>query len=140
MFKPRKGDKPSKHHCVCCKEAFDLDNPRVKCVVCDDANIFYCTSCARRCAQCPEEANCYLCPNFHPHECAWPDCERSLCNKHRLQNPFAFFQHDQSLCLCNEHKAPVVKRMREIVRDEDGDEEIQLDKRVSVCRVGHDDE
>jgi len=114
MFKAKRSDKPSKKHCISCKTAFQTKADYKMCAVCQDSR--YCLSCLVKCAQCPDEMDCYLCPSFHPHECIWPDCGKSLCQMHGLENPLSFGSfHDQRVCICDEHKERVVKRMREIV-------------------------
>jgi len=114
MFKVRRSEKPDKTRCIHCKEPFDKQtNPYKLCAVCQDFR--YCKACLVKCAQCPEELECFLCPSFHPHECVWPECGKSLCQMHGMNNPLSFCVHDKRICICDEHKEKVVKRMREEV-------------------------
>lgn len=114
MFKIRRSEKPSKTHCPTCKSPFDkLTNPRKQCAVCQD--FYFCATCLIPCAECPVDSDCYLCPSFHPHECVWPECGKSLCQMHGLDNPLSFALHDKRICICEEHKERVVKRMEGVV-------------------------
>lgn len=111
--------KQSKKTCACCQYEFiNRNEEAAKCCVCLD--FYYCKSCMNECA-CPRlpppqagEIH-YLCADFHPHECAYPDCKTSLCLRWNVDNPMGFGSHDTSLAICIKHRPLVLKRMRMVL-------------------------
>jgi hypothetical protein len=110
--------KQSKKICALCQYEFvNRKEEAAKCCVCLD--FYYCKSCMKECACFPPLAGKihYLCADFHPHECAYPDCKTSLCRRWNLDNPMGFGSIDTSFPICTKHRPLVLKRMRHVLAD-----------------------